>query len=68
LVKPHANYWLDILKARWLRPAFTKDCIVYCVTSSLPHAKRKIFNMHRSKEKKEHKYTKEDEDIYIAVL
>jgi len=26
-----------------------------------------ILNMHRSKEKK-HKYTKEDEDIYIAVV
>jgi len=24
--------------------------------------------MHRSKEKKKHKYTKEDEDIYIAVV
>jgi len=24
--------------------------------------------MHRSKEKKKHKYTKEDEDVYIAVV
>ena len=33
LVKPHANYWVDILKARWLRPAFARtDC--YAVTIS----------------------------------
>jgi len=24
--------------------------------------------MHRSKEKKKHKYTKEDEDVYFAVV
>jgi len=25
MVKPHANYWVDILKARWLRPAFAES-------------------------------------------
>ena len=25
LVKPHANYCVDILKARWLRPAFAES-------------------------------------------
>jgi len=43
-------------------------CIVYCVTSSLPHAKRQVFNMHRSKEKRKRKYTKEDQDVYMAVV
>jgi len=32
LVKPHANYCVDILKARWLRPAFTESYRLLRVT------------------------------------
>jgi len=42
--------------------------VLYCVTSSLPHAKRELFNTHRSKEKWKRKYTKEDQDVYMAVV
>jgi len=31
LVKPHANYCVDILKARWLRPAFAGSYRLLCV-------------------------------------
>jgi len=46
-----------------------EEIVLYWVTSSLPHAKRWTFNMHRSKEKwKKHIYMKENEDVYIAVV
>ena len=32
LVKPHANYCVDILKAHWLRPAFTESYRLWRVT------------------------------------
>ena len=51
-----------------LKMVLVMYCIVYCVTSSLPHAKRQVFNMHRSKEKRKRKYTKEDQDVYMAVV
>jgi len=34
LVKPHANYCVDILKARWLRPAFAESYRLLRVTLS----------------------------------
>jgi len=34
LVKPHANYYVDILKARWLRPAFAESYRLRRVTLS----------------------------------
>jgi len=37
LVKPHANYCVDILKARWLRPALLNraDCYVWLYLKNL---------------------------------
>jgi len=34
LVKPHADYCVDILKARWLRPAFAESYRLLPVTLS----------------------------------
>jgi len=34
VVKPHANYCVDILKARWLRPAFAESYRLRRVTLS----------------------------------
>ena len=34
LVKPHANYNVEIHKARWLRPAFAESYRLLCVTLS----------------------------------
>jgi len=34
LFKPHATYCVDILKARWLRPAFAESYRLLCVTPS----------------------------------
>jgi len=34
LVKSHANYCVDILTARWLRPAFAESYRLRCVTLS----------------------------------
>jgi len=34
LVKPHANYCVDILKARWLRPALNESYQLLRVTAN----------------------------------
>jgi len=44
LVKPHANYCVDILKARWLRPALAESHRLLRVTLSKELAAAHVWN------------------------